>query len=280
MNDQMNVFGVLFLFSVKILKIMALLFSAIFLWSTAANASDGAIRIGYNSSPSFPHIIGKGTLPADPPGLSVEIIEHIGEELGLDIEFVRMPGLRVLNTLKANNLDAAFLFSYKPEREDFGVYPMLDQTPDNNMRLSTLTYALYRQIGSPLKWDGERLLNFDRPVGANIGYSIVDFLRKKNIEVEEARDTSTNIKKLQRGRVSAIADQDVVVDAFLRMNDIADVEKIYPPLISKAYFLIFSHDFAENQPQIMRKMWQLISDKRESLTHDLSPKYLDLTCPC
>lgn len=257
-----------------------LLFGWFYVISVSAIASDVKIRIGYNSSASFPHILGKGTLPANPPGLSVEIINHIATELDIEIEFVRMPGLRVLNTLKTDNLDAAFLFSYKKEREEFGAYPMVDGILDDSKRLSTLTYALYRPKGSALSWNGESLTYSKLPVGANIGYSIVDFLRQKGVEVEEAKDTAVNIRKLRHGRLSAIADQVVVVDSFLRMNNIVDVERISPPLISKPYFLIFSHGFISEHPKISQKIWQLIADKREMLTRKLTSKYLKLTCPC
>ncbi len=89
-----------------------------------SDASHLKLRIGYNENSSYPHFLGNGPLPASPPGLSVDIIEFIADELSFEIEFVRMPGRRVLHELKANRLDAAFIFSFKPERQQFGVYPM------------------------------------------------------------------------------------------------------------------------------------------------------------
>ncbi|MFD2207808.1 substrate-binding periplasmic protein [Kiloniella antarctica] len=239
-----------------------------------ANASHLKLRIGYNENSSYPYFLGQGPLPANPPGLSVEILEIIANELSIEIEFIRMPGQRVLRDLEDNRLDAAFIFSFKPERQKFGVYPMVGDVPDRDRRLAVLTYMLYKPVGSDLNWNGVFIENLRGVIGANTGYSIVDDLRKKGIPVEETKSTAINFLKMRNSRIAGVADQEIVADAYLQKNNISGVEKILRPLVSKDYFLIFSHLFSDEHPDIRDKIWQLITEKRDELSEQLIPKYL------
>ncbi|MEH6632745.1 MAG: transporter substrate-binding domain-containing protein [Halopseudomonas aestusnigri] len=242
---------------------------------TTSDASQLKLRIGYNENSSYPHFLGNGPLPANPPGLSIDIIEFIADELSFDIEFLRMPGRRVLHELKANRLDAAFIFSFKHERQEFGVYPMAGAAPDSNRRLAVLTYVLYKPAGSDLNWTGERFENLRGAIGANAGYSIVADLRKRGVLVEEAKSTLNNFTKLRNGRIEAVADQEIVADAYLKKNNLNGVEKNQNPLVTKDYFMIFSHKFSNTHPEMRDKVWQLIAEKRDELTEQFIPKYLN-----
>ena len=239
------------------------------------HASHLKLRIGYNENSSYPHFLGSGALPTNPPGISVDIIQIIANQLLFDIEFVRMPGRRVLHELKANRLDAAFIFSFKPERQEFGVFPMIGDIPDSERRLAVLSYVLYTPRGSNLDWDGKSFKNLSGAIGANAGYSIVGDLRKKNVIIEEAKSTSNNFAKLKNGRVVGVADQEVVADAYLSKHDFTDIQKIPRPLATKDYFMIFSRKFSSEHPDIRDKIWQVIADKRDELTEQLIPKYLE-----
>ncbi|WP_419902410.1 substrate-binding periplasmic protein [Kiloniella sp.] len=248
---------------------------SIFLSLNESYASHLKLRIGYNENSSYPHFLEVGPLPATPPGLSVDIIKIIADELEFDIEFVRLPGRRVLHELKANRLDAAFIFSFKPERQQFGVYPMIGETPDSERRLAVLSYVLYKNQGSDLNWNGEIFENLRGAIGANAGYSIVADLRKKGVIVEEAKSTSNNFAKLRSSRVVAVADQEVVADAYLRKNKLNGVVKLLKPLVTKDYFLIFSHKFSSEHSETKDAVWNAIAEKRDELTEQLIPKYLD-----
>ncbi len=243
--------------------------------SSISYASHLKLRIGYNENSSYPYFLGSGALPAHPPGISVDIIQIIANQLSFDIEFVRMPGRRVLHELKANRLDAAFIFSFKPERQKFGVFPMIGGTPDSERRLAVLSYVLYKSRGSDLDWDGKSFKNLRGAIGANAGYSIVGDLRKNNVTIEEAKSTSNNFAKLRNARIIGVADQEVVADAYLRKNDFHDVDKVPLPITTKDYFMIFSHKFSNEHPDIRDKIWQVIAEKRDELTEQLIPKYLD-----
>ncbi|MTI08311.1 transporter substrate-binding domain-containing protein [Rhodospirillaceae bacterium RKSG073] len=241
--------------------------------STVSYASDLKIRIGFNSNSSFPYITGSGDKLASPPGVSVEIVGHVMREMGYDVEFIRVPGLRVLKMLQENALDAAFLFSHSKEREEFGVYPAGIKDGDFEARLATLSYSIFKSENSSLSWDGKSFSNLERPIGANTGYSIVKILRSAGVEVEEAMSTQRNIKKLLNRRIDGLADQDVVVEAHIKLLKVSGIVKLEPPIVTKNYYLIFSHKFAEEHKGDVEDIWQMIGENRDAMTEELLPKY-------
>jgi len=233
------------------------------------------LRIGYNANSSYPHFLGTGLKPASPPGVSLDILNKISNDLNFEIEYVRRPGRRILHELKEKQLDAAFIFSYKPEREEFGVFPMKEGKPDGDKRLTVLSYVLYKMAGSELDWDGEKFINLRGVIGANSGYSIVKDLKKKGIKVEEARSTKNNFTKLRSGRIDGVADQGIVADAYIHTNDFSDVVKVSQPIATKDYFLIFSHEFSTKNPDLRDKIWNEISEHRDQLAEQFMPRYLE-----
>ena len=258
---------------------MRFLFSTVsifLLFFSTALAENAKIKVGFTSNASFPHIIGDSDTVSSPPGISVEIVEHVMQQAGYEVEFIRVPGLRVLKMLEENKLDAAFLFSYSKEREKFGVYPDGASIGSSNAKLTTLSYTLFKLAQSELSWDGVQLYNQHRPIGANTGYSIVKLLRSRGVDVEEASTTNRNIKKLLARRIDALADQDIVVESYLKSQNIDNVVKLDVPIVTKDYYLIFGHQFAKENTVRTKKIWQLIEENRAQMVEVLLPKYAEL----
>ncbi|KLN60199.1 hypothetical protein WH96_13520 [Kiloniella spongiae] len=241
----------------------------------SSEADQVKLRIGYNANSSYPHFLGTGFKPASPPGVSLDILNQIASELNFEIEYIRRPGRRILHELKANQLDAAFIFSYKAEREEFGVFPMKGDKPDGEKRLAVLSYVLYKMANSKLDWDGEQFINLRGVIGANSGYSIVKDLKEKGVKIEEARSTKNNFTKLRSGRIEGVADQGIVADAYIHKNNFSDVVKVSQPIATKDYFLIFSHQFSEKKTNLRDKIWNEIAEHRDDLSNQFMPRYLE-----
>lgn len=248
------------------------------LFCAPAFAEPVKLRIGYNDNSAFPYFLGQGSEIPEPPGLSLDILRLVGETLGVEIQFIRKPGPRVLAELGHNKLDAGFIFSYKPAREAYGRYPMANGQVDGRRRMAVLSYMLYVPHGSRIDWNGEEITgDLNRPIGANIGYSIVADLRKRGVPVEESKSTQQNFLKLLAGRLAGVADQEIVADAHLRLEGIEGVAKRPVPLATKDYFLIFSHQFYDHHPQLAEKIWDTIAELRDETQDQLLPQYLNLT---
>ncbi|HYE00637.1 MAG TPA: hypothetical protein VEH84_14735, partial [Alphaproteobacteria bacterium] len=164
--------------------------------AAAGMAQTKTIRIAYSDTESFPNQMGTTAVPADKPGVVVEMMQMAAKELGVELELTRLSNKRVLDGLKDGSIDGAISYSFSKERAEFAKYPMKGDAPDGERRVSTLTYIIYKAKGGGVNWDGKAFQNLDKAIGANSGYSVVGDLKKAGAEVEEANATDINFKKL------------------------------------------------------------------------------------
>lgn len=249
-------------------------FASVFLLASLPAQARDTLTIGLNDRGAYPYVTGEGAAIAEPPGLAIDLMRAVGERLRIDLRFVRMPGLRVLSELQDGDLDAALLYSHSTDREAFGAYPMRDGRPDPARRLATLSYVLYRPVGSRLEWTGERFLNLDGRIGANLNYSIVEDLRNLGAAVVEVRSTADSFRMLLAGRIAGVADHAVVADAYLAAAGLTGIEKARPSLREKAYYLMLSRQYAAAHAERAAAIWEAIGELRDPTTDRLLPRYL------
>ena len=161
-----------------------------------------------------------------------------------------------------------------------GRYPTVDRTPygkvDSLRRITTISYSMYRLKSAKIDWNGEKFINLDGVTGAPFGYSIVEDLHKMNVEVEEAPSSRMNLDKLLSNRVQCVVLQDVTGDNLIK-NDkkYSEVEKVFPPVATKHYYLMLSHKFVEENPDLAQKIWDKLGEIRESVSEELAEKYTE-----
>jgi polar amino acid transport system substrate-binding protein len=88
-----------------------------------------------------------------------------------------------------------------------------------------------------------------------------------------ARTTDQNFQMLLKERYVGYAHQDVVADHYLKAHGLTNVEKLPIPLVTKAYFLMFSHQYMKKNPQLAEKLWTRIGEIRDTVTKEVVPKY-------
>ncbi len=232
--------------------------------------------VAYEDTAQPPYHLGEGRAVPEPPGVSVEMVRMLREYLPeLRIQFRRIPWSRCLKELEYGKVDAIFNGSFRPERMSMGAYPMRDGHPDPSRRITVLEYALYTLKNSPVIWDGQQIRHLNGPVGAPAGYSIVDDLRAWRVPMEEALNTRTTLVMLNYGRVAAVAAQTVTADKLLRDEPVlfAEVVKRQPPLVSKPYYLLISHQFMARHPGLAERIWEALASIREQRQPALYDKY-------
>ncbi len=232
-----------------------------------------SIRLSYSDVEVFPYQMGEGGKIAAPPGIAVEIIQAAARDIDAKIVLSRYPNKRVQTLLKSGMIDGAFVFSYKDSRKEMGQYPLINGKLDSSRRIAVMSYYFYVTTNSPVSWNGKALINTSQQVGANMGYSIVGDLRKIGIVVEEAMNTEQNLRKLVSGRISAYAAQDFTADVSLKTLGIKQVKKLQPPIKTKDYFLIFSHQFVGDHPNLAKQLWTSVGKHRDQVTEASSHKY-------
>ena len=234
------------------------------------------LRAAYEDKALPPYYMGTGTeVDADNPGVSIELVREAAAAAGIRVEFVRMPWARCMKSLKNGEVDAIFNASFKEERLEAGIYPMAGGKPDRARRITTLNYMLYRLKGGAVTWDGKAVGGLgDNPVGIQAGYSVGEDLARLGVKTEEAADTVINFKKLASQRIPAVAQLEVSGDGALASGAFPAVEKMQPPLATKDYFLMFSHQYYDSRKDTAERLWAKLAEVRDRRTAALYAKYV------
>lgn len=247
--------------------------------STSLLASENrTITLAYSDIESYPFQMGNGSEVATPPGLSIDVIEKAANDLNIKIKYVRLPGKRVLHYIKNNQVDGGFLFSYNSQRAQYADYPLDGLQADARLRIATLDYFFYKLADQKVRWDGSSFQSTkNAPVGAHNGFSVVKQLEQKQIDTFEVLSTEQLFQMLLKKRVSAIAIQSSTANSYIKMHQIKNVEKMEPPISTKDYYLVFSHQFTQQNPELTEKIWQTIGVIRDDVFAQEMVKYMAKT---
>ena len=242
----------------------------------AAQADPVTLRLGYSDKESAYFLAGNGAAVPERPGVAVEMVQAAAASCDVAPEFARYPGGRLLALATDNTIDAIVLLSFSPDRLAMGAYPMKGDIADPDFQIATLSYAFYVRSDSDIAWDGKTVTGLARPIGANLGWSIVQDLTKMNLPVEPAKDTQNNFNKLLLGRIDAVAMHTTIGDAYLEEHALgAKVKLLHPPITSKAYYLVFSHAWHEQHAALAECLWQSIATQRKTVLPELLARYGD-----
>ncbi|BEV73247.1 MULTISPECIES: ABC transporter substrate-binding protein [unclassified Paludibacterium] len=243
-------------------KPLLLLFAA--LMASGAVAADLSVRMAYADVASPPYFWGNGSLIPEHPGAAVDLMREAAAACHLKPQLSRWPNKRLFAMLQADQIDISFMYSFHEDRMALFAYPMSGTQPDRRYRITSLVYSLYVLRNSPVQFDGQQILNLNNGlIGANTGWSIVEDLRNRGQNVEEAPTTEINFRKLQAGRIAAYATQDNVADHYLNASKLTTFVKLQPPLLRKDYFAVISHGWLKQHPQESNCLWQQIALLRE-----------------
>ncbi|WDE11331.1 transporter substrate-binding domain-containing protein [Thalassomonas haliotis] len=239
------------------------------MWLPTAQAQPLEIRLAYSDTESYPYQLGNSEKVASPPGIAVDIIKTAAENIGIRVIFVRHPNSLIFSHLHHGVIDGIFIFSYLKAREVFGVYPMKAGVPDIDKRITQISYFLYRTKEGKLDWDGGGFTPKGMSVATQSAFSIVDMLCAHDLAVAEVKGIEQLYRLLKSGRVDAVATQDILLEPYIKAQQIKDIERDWPPLETRDYYLMLSHQFYEKYPQIAEKLWQEIANVRKALFPDI-----------
>ncbi|MDC7716596.1 transporter substrate-binding domain-containing protein [Vogesella sp. DC21W] len=228
----------------------------------------------YSDIEVAPYQMGNGPEVPEAPGAMVEMLQQAGRDMGLEVVLQRAPQLRGFKSMQAGEVDGAFMFSFVPERQEFGSYPFKDGKPDESARLLSLSYVFYKRKGSPFQWDGSTMRGLEgRAIGYNTTFSVGAMLTKAGLPTEHAKTMEQNFQKLLLGRIAAFAMQEDVADGYIEHMRLQGVEKVPIPWQRKPYYLMLSHQFVERNPALAEKLWAHIGKLRKERLPELVRKY-------
>lgn len=238
----------------------------LFLYVNSAQASQ-EIRLAFDDRNNFPYYIDDSTeVNQKQPGLAVEAIKQLEKYHDIRLKILRFPWKRCFAQMEAGDIDGVFIASFEESRKQFGRYPMKNDQVDSNRRVTTITYVMYVPLDSQVEWDGNKFKNLNGPVGVTLGYSIGEYLKKMGVDISENDKIYNDFSKLKLKRLVGVAALENSADFVLQQHQdtLTEIVKLKPPLITKAYYLMFSHQFAEKNPQLVEQLWNTIKIIRES----------------
>jgi polar amino acid transport system substrate-binding protein len=197
-------------------------------------------------------------------GLNFELLRMVEARLNISFDYQSMPWKRCLAQLKANEVGGAFAVSFKPDRMELGMFPG-GTNPDGARRMHIDRYMLLRRKGSPVEWDGKALRHLEGAVGAQLGYSVGDFLRGLKVPVDDGSQRAIElVQKLVAGRLGAAALGGGDAAAIMAGPFGAQLEMLPLPLVEKPYYLILSKALVASNPQLAERVWKAIEEVRNS----------------
>lgn len=248
-----------------------------FLLLSAGDVTAKDLVFATDDTPGPPYIIGGGTeFNWDKPGIELEIYQAVAKKLDLNIKYVRIPWARCLSSLEHGKVDGIFPASFKTKRLKLGVYPMMNGKDDDKRKSRDNSYSLYVLKDTKVQWDGKNITGLTGPIGAPIGWAIVGTLKDKGLAVEELPDPFQSLQMLNRKRLQAITSIDAVMEAYQQNNPqvFENVIKLTPPLQAKPYYLMLSHQFVDENPDLAENIWNSIAEFKKTKTYqEIVAKY-------
>lgn len=226
-----------------------------------AQSNPAGITLCHENEDSYPWIL------KAKPGYSLILIKEIEQQLAIPIKLLARPWKQCMDDVKSGAVDGAINASYSKERAEFAAFPVkMDGDPDASKRMYRATYALYRQKGGSIDFDGHKITAATGTVGAQTGFSIIAQLKQLGIKVDDSMTKADELlKQVASGKLQAAALQTTEADDALRDADLkGKIERVATPLVEKPYYTVFNKAFELKYRQSVREVWRLEGKVRDS----------------
>ncbi len=236
------------------------------------------ITLVYEVMPNPPFYLGEGpAIDWQKPGVTLELLKLLENKLNIQFEFKRRPWARGMREVKANVVDGIFHATFSEERLLSGVYPMKNSKLDSSRAIVHQSYFLYKHKDASIQWDGKSFTKINGSIGVVRGYVVVGYLKEMGIAVKEINSQLSGLRMLNAGRIVGLADIETVSDFQIKThpNEFKDIVKVYPPLNQIPYYLVFSHKFVLENPDLTEAIWNTIKEIKSSPQYEqIVEKYL------
>lgn len=256
-----------------------ILFIVILALATMKSAAAAPItfRFAYEDKDVYPYWTGDTTeIPTDSPGVLVECVLKIDELLpDITVQLSRYPWKRCQSMLQIGEIDG-IIGSFTKERLEIGDYPIRDGAPDESRHLHIQSYSLYVRRSSNFSWDGKVFTNSGgKTVAVPRGYSIIDFIRKAGVSVNEVNDTPQGFQMLLFGRVDGLISLSLTAEKVFATLGGAQEGIIVSgkPIDTKYYYIIVSKQFHAAHPELTERIWLAEREVGEKYFFGIAKKY-------
>jgi len=199
------------------------------------------------------------TKPAPNQKIDTDKLIKIAKDNNIKLILKPIPWKRALLLVEKGRVDGVINASYKENRAVYAKYPMLNNQLDSSRRLNDgMSYYIYKNRNSTLKWDGKKFINPDGPVGVMAKFAVVEDLEKHpNITIQEFDNNPEVIRSLASAKIAGYAGTYIAVDKMLKKypSFAKNIVRESIPIRKKEYFLIFSKKTYIHKKQEMEIIW-------------------------
>ena len=149
------------------------------------------VRLCSEDSVLFPWLTG------DNKGLVLTQLHIVEKSLKIKLNLIRLPWKRCLQKASLGEFDGVVSAGYNDERAAWGKYPTNESgILDREYRLYTDSYDIYTRKDSLIKYENGIFQNLGKkPIGAQLGYTIVGDLKAQGLAVHESFSSPEDILK-------------------------------------------------------------------------------------
>jgi len=239
---------------------------ALFLFFTLSSSlfAKNEVTIAIEDNDFAPYTFGKKS-KFKGQGALVDLLKSFEKDLNIKFKFVTMPWKRCLTKMRKNQVDGVFNASFKEKRQKMGVYPFVGGKLSQIRGTHSSNYVLYRPVGNNVAWNGKGFDNLNTPIVVERGFSIKDDIEKLGIKTHQVAKALNGFKMLRKGRMTGMVTLEAMGDMVLDSDPSlkGKIEKFLPPVKSKRYFLMLSHDMVKNHKDLSNKIWGNIQAANE-----------------
>jgi polar amino acid transport system substrate-binding protein len=201
-------------------------------------------------------------------GLLPDITRAAAAEHDEPLTLLRHPWKRCLAMLRKNQVDAIAASFWSSERDAWGAFPKASQraqsAPDPELRLWREEYRVFVPLAGELRYDGQQFSGIKTGLGAPPGYVVWHSLKKAGVLNETVRSVKIGLQLVALNRLDGYVSERSIGLNMLRTLGLSKQVKLLPQTYYEDdSYLVFSHQFRQQNPQLTQAIWRSLPAIRE-----------------
>lgn len=217
----------------------------------------------FDETPNLPQLqIGNERIA----GFHAAVVAHALQQQQLPYQLHRLPWRRCLAEASRGQMDGAIGVGWTAERAENFYFPLQQQQPDTEKRLTFVNYYIYALTDSALNWDGAKITGTHYGLAAPKGY--VAEHKLKQLGVLQPLDSSigSGLALVLNNRLDGYVLPGSVAEAQLTEHPQAHkIRKIEPAFLRQDLFLAISKRSSKLDEPSREQLWQQIAVSRVTL---------------
>lgn len=196
--------------------------------------------------------------PIDQRGLVIDVMDQVGAEIGLPLEWVRRPWPRCLAMMAEGQVDGLVGVNFTPERGQKYEFPHTKEGElDISRTLTPLSYYFFYNIYNPIQWDGEK---FDRKrvsIASPRGFVVTQLLRDKGFSHVQEMGAAKGFQALLDRKIDVYVESMVHYGVARKTLSNLDIrlKRLTPSIYTSYMFNPVSKTYYQRYPDLVERFW-------------------------